>query len=108
MTGQITLFEVLEQIKEPNWAKEISRELKEHCSKWGFDWIDKLQSKKTPERFYKLFCETTKTYYVFIGEQYYNTYFDKNGNVVIKRCGIDWNKRNEDAIIRIEEVLEEL
>lgn len=107
MTGQITLFEVLEQIK-PNWAKEIAKGLKEHCKKWGFDWVDKLQGKKTPERFYKLFCKTTKTYFFLISGLYYNTTFEKEGNVVIKHIGRDWDKRNEDAIIRIEEVLEEL
>ena len=108
MDGQITMFEIMEQMKIPDWAKEIVRGLKEHCKKWEFDWLDKLQYKKTSERFYQLFCHITRTYYIEIGEHHYNVEFSKDGNIVIKRCGPDWSKRGEDAIIRIEEVLEQL
>lgn len=105
MEGQITIFDL---DKEPEWAKEIANGLKEHCNKWGFDCIEKFQSNKTAERFYKIFCWITKTYYIEIGEDFYNITFSKDGNVSIKRTGPDWSKRNEDAIISIEEVIAEL
>ena len=108
MTGQITLFEVLEQTKEPDWAKEIANGLREHCKYWQYNWLDKLLVKKTPEQFYRLFCRITKTYYMAIGEPHYRIEFGKDGNVAIKRTGSDWDKRGEDAVIRIEEVLEQI
>ena len=104
--GQMNIFEVMN--RPPNYPKEIAKGLKKHCEEWRYDWIEKLQDKKSPERFFQLFCRMTKTYYIDIRDDYYNVEFQKDGNVVIKRCGPDYDKRNEDAIISIAEVLEEL
>ena len=87
---------------------EIVKGLKEHCVRWKYDWIDKLQLNKSKEKFFQLFCRVTKTYYIDIGEDYYNVEFQKDGKVLIKRCGTDYNKRNEDAIIDIDEILKKL
>ena len=101
------MFEAMENMK-PNWSKTIAENLKEHCQAWGYKWIEELQAKKTPEMFHKLFCNVTKTYFVWWGGEMYHTQFERDGNVTIKRCGHDYDYRGFDAVISIEEVLKEL
>lgn len=108
MEGQITLFEVFKPTEDIRWAEEITNGLKNHCTYWKYDWINKLLVNKSPEHFWRLFCGITKTYYMPINEEHYRIEFGKDGNVAVKRIGSDWAKRGEDAIIRIEEILEQL
>lgn len=108
ITGQIDLFEVMEQMKEPNFPKGIAEHLKDYCQEWDYKWIEQLQEKKTHERFQRLFCNVTRIYFAHINGKSYHVEFGKDGYVIIKRCGPDFDQRKEDAVIRIEEVLKEL
>lgn len=91
-----------------DYAKYIALHLIEYCEVWKYNYIERLAEHKTPEQFYKIFCKLTKTYFAPIGDDHYNVTFSKEGTATVKRCGPDFDKRSEDAIISIHDILEHL
>ena len=65
--------------------------------------------------FYKLFCQTTNTYFVNTGSEchdlggdsdHYNVTFQKKENVAyVKKCGEDFDNRDVDATIGVEDII---
>lgn len=105
MDGQISMEEYL---SHPDWPKEIVRSLKEHCEHWGYEWMTQIQENKTAERFHRLFCNVTRSYYVCHAYEMYHVRFERENQVTIKRCGHDYDYRGFDAVISLEDVLKEL
>lgn len=94
---------------EINYLKVVADGLRRHCDKWDCDWIEKLKKDPSVKNFRKLFFKITHLYYVFYQNNCYNVTFDKNENIAfVKRCGGDWDKRDIDATIDIEELIKEL
>ena len=105
-------------MSETNYLELVAKGIKAYCEHWGYDYIEKLKENNSIQNFYKVFCKITYTYFVDDGSGYcdfregVNTYdvtFKKKENIaIIKRCGNDWDKRSEDAIIDIGELIQEL
>lgn len=93
-------------MSELNFIEIVANGLKEHCSEWDYDWIEKLKVNGSVKNFRKLFFKITHLYYIFHQGNCYNVTFDKKENIaVVKRCGKDWDNRNVDAVVDIEDVI---
>lgn len=101
-----------------NYLELVADGLKAHCKYWGHDYIERLRENNSIQNFYKVFCKITNTYFVDDGSGYcdfgenVNTYdvtFKKKENIaIVKRCGKDFNEREADAIIDVEELIKVL
>lgn len=109
IAGQVDIFEILESTTI-DYPKEIAKGLMYHCIYWNYDHIIKFnKGKKTAEAFIKAFCNISKTEFLDIKGDTYNITFDKKElNAMVKRCGADYDKRDFDAVITIEEIIREL
>ena len=89
-----------------NFPQLIADELSKYCERWGYDYIKRLKE-NGGKQFYTIFCRITKTYFVYrSSEQYYDVEFSKDGKAVIKRCGKDYGKREPDAVIDIQSIVD--
>ena len=103
-------------MSEINFTEMVAVGLKRHCEYLGHNDIEKLKENSSISNFYRLFCKITSTYFINDGnEQYdfgdsvehYNVTFNKKENrVYVKRCGKDFAKRDFDAVIKVEDVIE--
>lgn len=101
---QLTIFDY--QPPATNFPNLIAAELIKHCEKWGYDFVQKLKENNGKD-FYKIFCRVTKTYYVDkSSEEYYSVEFSKDGKMTIKRCGKDYDKREPEAVIDVQSVVD--
>lgn len=88
-----------------NFPLLIASGLKKYCTTWGYPWLERLRKNNTSENFYKLFCKITRIYFVNSSTDYYHIEFSKDGTVTVKRCGLDYDKRELDAILNIQDIL---
>lgn len=98
-----------------NYVEIVADGLKKHCEYWGYDYIEKLKENDSAHNFYKLFCQTTNTYFVNTGSEchdlggdsdHYNVTFQKKENVAyVKKCGEDFDNRDVDATIGVEDII---
>ncbi len=110
MTGQIDLFTYMQEArKDIDFIYYLAEHLKEHCERWGYDWLEKLQKNCNVDNFLKLFCDITKTYYVHITEHlYYGAEFDKKNKIVrFYKCGEGFTGKTIQEY-EIEELIKEL
>lgn len=92
---------------EYDFVEIVANGLKVHCVKWGHnEKLIKLKQDDSVKNFRKLFCNITNLYYCIYQDICYSITFDKVFPVAhIKRCGKDYDKRDVDATIHIEEVI---
>ncbi len=75
------------------------------CKEWGYDFVEQLKE-NNGKQFYNIFCKITKTYFIDRSPgEYYSVEFSKDGKVAIKRCGKDFHKREPDAVIEIQSIV---
>lgn len=80
--------------------------MSKYCERWGYDYIKRLKE-NGGKQFYNIFCRITKTYFVHrSSEEYYDVEFSKDEKAVIKRCGKDYDKREVDAVIDIQIIVD--
>lgn len=85
MNGQVNIFEYLDSI---DYLPFLANRLKQHCKEWKYDWLDRLQTKKTAETFIKHFCNVTTTYFFYRNDEFLGATFDKKSQTVgIYVCG---------------------
>lgn len=103
---QLSIFDY--QPAAINFPQLIADELSGYCKRWGYDYINRLKE-NGGKQFYNIFCRITKTYFVHRNsEEYYDVEFSKDGKAVIKRCGKDYDKREADAVIDIQSIVDVL
>lgn len=109
--GQIDIFEYERSI-EMNFPKLIAKGLIKHSNQsYAPFHYDKqfMQTGKTVADFIHVFCNLTSTYFVFDGfEKYYSVIFSKSGTATVKRCGENYDKRNDDAVVNIQDIINSL
>lgn len=89
-----------------NYVDVVAEGLKKHCDKWGHDWLQKLKNDSSIKNFRKLFFNVSHLYYVHDQDDFYNVTFDKKEDIAtVKRCGKDWDERDIDATIDVEEII---
>ena len=88
-----------------DYAMQIAIHLQDYCKEWKYDYIERLQERKTAQNFYRIFCKFTKTYFAVINGEHHNVTFFKDGSVTVKRCGKGFDERPFDARLTIEEIL---
>lgn len=93
---------------DKEYAQAIKKHLIDHCRRWGMSKkIEELIEHKTEDVFHKLFCKITRTQYVPLDQWHFSVEFCKDNTVQIKRCGRDYNDRPLDAVIQLQDVLDE-
>ena len=103
MSEQINIFEYMSEI---SFLPYLAKKMKEHCKKWHFDWLERLEQKKTVDVFLRHFCKVTKTYYFYKGEEFYGAVFSKSDETIgIYKCGKDYTGKYL-AVYNISELLE--
>lgn len=101
---QLSIFDYLSP--PADFPHLVADGLIEHCRKWGYDYMEKLQE-RGGNQFYNIFCRITNVYYIRkTPEEYYSVEFLKDGKAVIKRCGIDFHKREADTVIDIQSIVD--
>lgn len=89
-----------------NFPQLIADGLITHCERWKYDYVEKLKE-TGGKQFYNIFCKITKTYYIDRNsEEYYDVEFSKDGKATIKRCGKNYDKREPDAVIDIQNIVD--
>lgn len=101
-------FQPLKTEEGLNYSQCIAQGLIAYCEKWRYDWINKLKPDFSMQKFYKTFCNMTRTYFITIGDSYYNVEFNKDDTVTIKRCGSDYNEREVDTTLLTQKILDDL
>lgn len=85
MDGQVNIFDYLDSI---DYLPFLANELKEHCKEWRYDWLDRLERKRTVEVFLRYFCNVTTTYFFHRNHEFLGATFDKKTQTVgIYVCG---------------------
>lgn len=97
----------IKKMSEINFVEIVANGLKEHCEKWGHnDKLEELKKDSSAKNFRKLFFKVTHLYYVLHQDDSYSVEFDKKEDIAfVKRCGKDFNSREVDAIIAVEDLI---
>lgn len=101
MDGQLSVFDFY-----IDFCGYIVTALKAYCEKWGYDWLQKIEEKKTVETFYRNVCKLTKYHFFNVESDMYGIEYSKDGTGRIYKCG----KHSETTIevIDINNILERL
>ncbi len=101
---QLTIFDY--QPPSINFPQLIADGLLMHCERWKYDFVERLKENEG-KQFYNIFCRITKTYFIDgSSEKYYDVEFSKDGKATIKRCGKDYDKREPDIVIDIQDIVD--
>lgn len=107
MYEQIELLEYLAECDNQKLISALAEGIIKHCKRWGYDFVDKLLKDPREERFIKIFCKITYTYYFhYLDDMYGACFSKKNKSVQIYKCG---NNHEKILILcPIQKVIEQL
>lgn len=102
MNGQIDIFAFMESRdnEQINYIPSLAIGIKNYCSEWGYDWLERLQENKTTDAFIKLFCRITRYFFFNYNEESYRAEILKNERKIkIFKRGRDCAKILQEASI---------
>lgn len=102
MNGQVDMFEYMESRanEQVNYIPSLAIGLKNYCSEWGYDWLERLQENKTTDSFIKLFCRITRYFFFKYNDETYGAEILKNERKIkIYKCGRECGRILQEASI---------
>ena len=102
MNGQIDIFAFMESRdnEQINYIPSLAIGIKNYCSEWGYDWLERLQENKTTDAFIKLFCRITRYFFFKYNDELYRAEILKNERKIkIYKRGSDCGMILQEASI---------
>lgn len=71
-----------------DFVPDIAENLKKHCERWGYDWIEKISFFPKITTFWENVCKITKTHYFHVNEDFYGIEYNRKlGIGTVYKCG---------------------